>query len=45
MENESRKRLWPDKDEWLDFFRENLCGRAELAEQIARIWFACWSDS
>jgi hypothetical protein len=38
--NESRKRLWPDEDEWLDFFREHLCGRPELAEQLARIWYA-----
>ena len=40
MSNESRKRLWPDEDEWLDFFREYLCGRPELAEHVARIWFA-----
>jgi hypothetical protein len=40
MANESRKRPWPDEDEWLDFFREHLCGRPELAEQVARIWFA-----
>jgi hypothetical protein len=40
MANESCKRLWPDEDEWLDFFREHLCGHPELAEQVARIWFA-----
>ena len=40
MANESRKRLWPDEDEWLDFFREHLCGHPELAEHVARIWFA-----
>jgi hypothetical protein len=40
MTNESRKRLWPDEDEWLDFFREHLCGHPELAEQLARIWYA-----
>jgi hypothetical protein len=40
MANESRKRLWPDEDEWLDFFREYLCGHPELAEHVARIWFA-----
>jgi hypothetical protein len=40
MANESRKRLWPDEDEWLDFFREHLCGHPELGEQVARIWFA-----
>jgi len=40
MADESRKRLWPDEDEWLDTFREYLCGRPELAEHVARIWFA-----
>jgi hypothetical protein len=40
MADESRKRLWPDEEEWLDFFREHLCGHPELAEQVARIWFA-----
>jgi hypothetical protein len=40
VENESRKRLWPDEDEWIDFFREYLCGHPELAEHVARIWFA-----
>ena len=40
MADESRKRFWPDEDEWLDFFREHLCGRPELAEHVARIWFA-----
>jgi hypothetical protein len=40
MANESRKRLWPDEDEWLDTFREYLCGHPELAKQVARIWFA-----
>ena len=40
MANESRKKLWPDEDEWLDFFREYLCGHPELAEHVARIWFA-----
>jgi hypothetical protein len=40
MANESRKRLWPDEDEWLDFFREYLCGHPELGEHVARIWFA-----
>ena len=34
------KLLWPDEDEWLDLFREHLCGHPELAEQVARIWFA-----
>ncbi|HEY6331936.1 MAG TPA: hypothetical protein VI756_21590 [Blastocatellia bacterium] len=34
------KRLWPDEDDWLDFFREYLCGHPELAEHVARIWFA-----
>ncbi|MGH9761084.1 MAG: hypothetical protein ACREDR_28560 [Blastocatellia bacterium] len=40
MENDSRKLLWPDEDEWLDLFREHLCGHPEFAEQVARIWFA-----
>jgi hypothetical protein len=40
MAQESRKRLLPDEDEWLDFFREHLCGHPELAEHVARIWFA-----
>ena len=40
MANESRKRLWPDEDEWLDFFREHMCGHPELAEHVVRIWFA-----
>jgi hypothetical protein len=40
MPQESRKQLWPDEDEWLDFFRDHLCGHPELAEQVARIWFA-----
>jgi len=40
MADESRKRLWPDEDEWLDTFREYLCGHPELAEHVARIWFA-----
>ena len=40
MANESRKKLWPDEDEWLDFFRWRLCGHPELAEHVARIWFA-----
>lgn len=40
MENNSTKLLWPDEDEWLDLFREHLCGHPELAEQVARIWFA-----
>jgi len=40
MSQESRKLLWPDEDDWLDFFREYLCGHAELAEYVARIWFA-----
>jgi hypothetical protein len=40
MADESRKRLLPDEDEWLDFFREHLCGHPELAEHVARIWFA-----
>jgi hypothetical protein len=40
MAKESRKQLWPDEDEWLDFFREHLCGHPELAEHVARIWYA-----
>jgi hypothetical protein len=40
MADESGKRLWPDEDEWLDTFREYLCGHPELAEHVARIWFA-----
>jgi hypothetical protein len=40
MANESRKRFWPDADEWLDFFREYLCGHPELGEHVTRIWFA-----
>ncbi|HKV37807.1 MAG TPA: hypothetical protein VJX67_01235 [Blastocatellia bacterium] len=40
MTNEARKRLWPDEDEWLDFFRENLCGHPDVAEQVARILYA-----
>ena len=40
MENDSTKPLWPDEDEWLDLFREHLCGHPEFAEQVARIWFA-----
>ena len=40
MADESRKKLWPDEDEWLDTFREYLCGHPELAEHVARIWFA-----
>src|ERR1700733_2422752 len=40
MAEESRKGLWPDEDEWLDTFREYLCGHPELAEHVARIWFA-----
>jgi len=40
MADESRKRLWPDEDEWLDTFREYLCGHPELGEHVARIWFA-----
>jgi len=36
----SRKRLWANEDEWLDTFREYLCGHPELAEHVARIWFA-----
>ncbi|MGH9760425.1 MAG: hypothetical protein ACREAC_06235, partial [Blastocatellia bacterium] len=39
MEKNSTKLLWPDEDEWLDFFREHLCGHPELAEQVARIWY------
>jgi len=45
MANESRKRLWPDEDEWLDFFRWRLCGHPELAEHVARIWFALLGGS
>ena len=40
MADESRKRLWPDEDEWLDTFREYLCGHPKLGEHVARIWFA-----
>ena len=40
MEKNSTNPLWPDEDEWLDFFREHLCGHPELAEQVARIWYA-----
>ena len=40
MADESRKRLWPDEDEWLDFFREYLCGHPELGEHVGRMWFA-----
>jgi len=40
MADESRKKLWPDEDELLDTFREHLCGRPELGEHVARIWFA-----
>ncbi|HEY6327845.1 MAG TPA: hypothetical protein VI756_00810 [Blastocatellia bacterium] len=40
MSDESRKNLWPDEDEWIDFFREHLCGHPELAEHVAHIWFA-----
>jgi len=40
MADESRKSLLPDEDEWLDTFREYLCGHPELAEHVARIWFA-----
>src|ERR1700733_6487535 len=40
MADESRKRLWPDEDEWLDTFRGYLCGHPELGEHVARIWFA-----
>src|SRR3984885_1384282 len=40
MADESRKRLWPDEDEWLDTFREYLCGHPDLAEHVARVWFA-----
>jgi len=54
MANESRKRLWPDEDEWIDFFREYLCGHPELAEHVAHIWVArierlfwepCWTKA
>jgi hypothetical protein len=34
------QKLWQDEDEWLDFFREDLCGHPEPAETITRIWFA-----
>jgi len=34
------KQSGSDEDEWLDFFREYLCGHPELAEHVARIWFA-----
>jgi len=40
MMKESHKKLWPDEDDWLDLFREHLCGHPELAEHVARIWFA-----
>jgi len=40
MMKESRKPLWPDEDDWLDFFREYLCGHPEIAEHVARFWFA-----
>ncbi|HKV41357.1 MAG TPA: hypothetical protein VJX67_19280 [Blastocatellia bacterium] len=40
MGDESRKLLWPDEDDWLDLFREYLCGHPELAERVARIYFA-----
>ena len=40
MPNEFRKLLWPDEDDWLDFFREYVCGHPELAEDVARISFA-----
>jgi hypothetical protein len=40
MDDNSKKRLWPDEDEWLDLFREHLRGHPELAEHVARIWFA-----
>ena len=40
MANKSKKLLWPDEDDWLDTFREYLCGHPELAEHVAHIWFA-----
>ena len=40
MEKNSTRLLWPDEDEWLDFYRENLCGHPELAEHVAHIWSA-----
>ncbi|HKV38021.1 MAG TPA: hypothetical protein VJX67_02320 [Blastocatellia bacterium] len=40
MSKEIRKLLWPDEDDWLDFFREYVCGHPELAEDVARISFA-----
>ena len=45
MANESRKKLWPDEDEWPDFFRWRLCGHPELGEHVARIWFALLGGS
>jgi len=40
MSHKSRKPLWPDEDEWLEFFREYLCGHPLLSEHVARICFA-----
>ncbi|HEY6333116.1 MAG TPA: hypothetical protein VI756_27585 [Blastocatellia bacterium] len=40
MEEDPTKPLWPDEDDWLDTFREYLCGHPELAEYVACIWFA-----
>jgi hypothetical protein len=45
MTEQSRRHLWSDEDEWLDFFRENECGHPELAEQVSRIWFALLGNS
>jgi len=40
MANNSKKRLWPDEDEWLDLLSPDPGGIIRLSTHVAHIWFS-----